>query len=43
MLYDKKKWDAANVIQKAFKFYRYNSAYKMCHRIQIDMFNKIII
>ena len=42
MLYDKKKWDAANVIQKAFKFYRYNPAYKMCHKIQIDMFNKII-
>ena len=30
------------VIQKAFKFYRYNPSYKMCHKIQIDMFNEII-
>lgn len=42
ILYDKKKWNAAIIIQKAFKLCRYNPNYEMCHKIQIKYHQTII-
>ena len=41
ILCDKKKYNAVNIIQKAFKLCRYNPKYKMCRDILIKEFNDL--
>jgi hypothetical protein len=42
ILYDKKIWNAAIIIQKAFKLCRYNPNYEMCNKIQSKYYKDII-
>ena len=40
-LYDKKKWEAAKIIQKYWRICRYNPEYKLCSIVQNNNFNEI--